>query len=252
MTAVWVTGIPDPWVLLGFQEFFQANLAAQVHEALSFYDHLYRFFYKGLLYTGLLTPITFLYALKTVPKRLTFTESGVTATFLFSSQTYPYHQISKISFLEKTNGNPFLRLKIGKRTLNLEVTFGQVTQINKYIPTYQTASPRSTETVLEAMLPEDNCFCLVETNPTDLQIRSLIEELDWKNPTSVRMRRSNFDWLECSSDNSKGLAIRYAENGIANVAIVGPGAPSAFTSVLQLYRKDDPIWKTRFQWTPDS
>ena len=131
---IWVTGSPDLWKILGFDAFYENGGMKELHKSLSFYDKFTDLFIKTLFYAVIISPLTFTHALRTVPKRLVFTDTEITAVFFSGTKSYPYSAIKKISFLERNNGNPFLRIQIGKRTLNLEVNDGQIREIHKHIP----------------------------------------------------------------------------------------------------------------------
>ena len=128
--------LPDPYILSGVYKFHGTFLADEINPDLKYADWSINMFYRLIFYSVILSPITFIIALKTIPKKLLFTEKGVTITFRSKSKTFSYSEIESISYLNNDNGPLFLQLKIGKKKYNLEVTQSQLTRINKYIPVY--------------------------------------------------------------------------------------------------------------------
>lgn len=250
ITLIWVTGVPDLWEEYGFGQQLEEGGLSQVDERLRFFDKLPGLTYKVFFYAILLFPFTFLYALKTVPKRLVFAEECITATFTFGEKSYPYDSIDDVSFIERQNGNPFLHLKIGKRKLNLEVNDGQIRELHKYIPT--TPKPpkgkllRSKE--LKLLTPESSKFQRHSENPNPREIATLVNELEWEEYTAIRIESFNQNWIECSGSHQDGFSLSYAYQGKSRVAENNPTSPTDFIPLLQAYSIDNPSWKSLYEW----
>ena len=73
---VWLTGAPDPWRLI--------DLNPSVSQSWSVYDTLGLLPYKYALFVLLISPFTYIYTLKTLPKRILFNDNGLVAYFFLS------------------------------------------------------------------------------------------------------------------------------------------------------------------------
>lgn len=79
--------------------------------------------------------VFFLHIRKSIPQRISIDDNGIVARFSHGDELITFDQLTEIRTIE-TDDSRFLVIETGKRKIKIEVSEGDVTRINEYIPTY--------------------------------------------------------------------------------------------------------------------